>query len=295
MARVVAIILFLIGCSMCSFFKNQVEIIMQNIRLKLILPNLIMAAGVWCSVANAAPGIKVLVTGDSVTRMTGTPCGTTTYLQCNQAGKIPHEYSYGSMLAGASNYEYTMVYNSGRGGDTCQTSIPWTSGAFTGLSRGLKDRISTTVTNQATAFGATVVSVLIGINDELGVEGWKSLSRTATINCLKDVWTQIRSAGFAVRALTYPKISPYKNAWGTLNSTTAYSAAQQLIGLNADIRRAVIDFNNAAGGVNPVVLVDAETAWTNSTTDLNAYIQSDGTHPNAAGANRIAHVWYYGY
>jgi lysophospholipase L1-like esterase len=236
-----------------------------------------------------AAGTKVLVTGDSITRQTGGTCGTDTYLVCNEKGNVPHEYSYSALLPGVSNFDYVVVYNSGRGGDTCQTSVAWTTGAFTGLPRGLRDRVSSTVVLQAAASGATVVSVLIGINDEFGIDGWHSVSRAATISCIKDVWAAIRSAGYQVRAMTYPPINSNSNLWGST------AAADKVIDLNASIRQAVIDFNSTLGGVNPVVLADTEKAWTATPSNFATYLSSDGVHPTPAGAHRIASVWYFGH
>lgn len=242
-------------------------------------------ARVLCSAALALPLVaqaltaNVLVTGDSITRRTGLCGPTDTYASCNAAGKIAHEQSYASLIPPASSYDYQVVYSSGRGGDTCTTQAKYSDGPFVGLDRGLLARLQSTVVQPATSQGASLVSVLIGINDV----NVYNVPEASVIDCIKAVWTQLRSAGFKVRAMTYPQIS----AQNTVFANPAISQTRAL-SLNRAIRAAVAQFNGSVAGVNPVKLVDAELAY--GAAEVSS-LSVDGVHPNAQGAHRIARQW----
>ena len=251
---------------------------MKPIVIRASILGMLMALALASSPASAEIG-RVLVTGDSITRRTGLCGATDTYASCNQAGAIPHEQSYASMIPPASSYDYLIKYSSGRGGDTCTTQAKFESGPFVGLDRGLLLRLQSTVISPAILQSANIVSVLIGIND---VNAY-GVPESVVIQCIKSVWMQLRSSGFVIRAMTYPPIS----ATNTVFVDPAGSKTRTE-SLNRAIRAAVVEFGvDVAPGV--VKLVDGEQAYLS--TALSQYADSDGVHPNAKGAAKLAKVW----
>lgn len=257
----------------------------MNSKLALLARGLSAATLLVLSVAAHAELGRVLATGDSITRRTGLCNSTDTYASCNAAGRIPHEDSYAALLPAYSSFDYLVKYNSGRGGDTCTNGFRYANGPFVGLQRGLLARLSSTVISPANTFGADTISVLIGIND-VNVMGRADLgeivSVSTTVQCIQSVWAQLLSSGFKVRAMTYPLISATNSVFP--DPADSKTRASQL---NAAIRSAYAAYK-AQSPTSKLTLVDGELAYTEAEIAL---MTSDGVHPNAKGAARLARLW----
>ncbi|MDD5275979.1 MAG: SGNH/GDSL hydrolase family protein [Methylovulum sp.] len=243
----------------------------------LVLTALMVAA--FSPVAAFALIANVVVAGDSITNRTGLCGATDTHATCNLAGKIPYEHSYASMVSPMSNYDYLVIANAGRGGDTCTTQTKYPNGPFAGSDRGLLTRLQSTVIVQALEHNAKLVSVLIGIND-VNIYG---VPERDVVGCIQSVWAQLRAAGLEVWAMTYPPIS----AASTVFANPAQAQIRAL-SLNQAIRAAVIQYNAHISSGASVKLVDGYLAYPADAVDIYTV---DGAHPNAQGARRIAQQW----
>lgn len=231
------------------------------IKLLLLLP----------VVATAQTLPSVHAVGDSYTRQT--PC-IYDYRTCDALGLIHHERSYSSLLNGATRYQVVNVDNAGRGGDTCTTQAPYTTGPWTGQARGVLAQVDTRINNRAANF----VSILLGINDA-NVYGVDEL----TIQwCLESLYVLVTNK--KIVALTYPPISSTTAVWSIGGS----AAEANRLWVNRAIRNAVAS-HNANYPTLFVRLVDLETAW--ASTDSATHTM-DGAHPSPVGAVTMARKWF---
>jgi len=109
----------------------------------------------------------------------------------------------------------TIVLNSGRGGDTCTTQAPYTSGPHIGQPRGLLTRLQPVIDARP-----DVAIVLIGIND-VSLYG---VTPAAVAQCVAEVRQRLMQAGIAVLVLGYPPMTGTKVFGAPADSTALNSA-----------------------------------------------------------------------
>lgn len=216
-------------------------------------------------------------TGDSITRRTGGCTAAEGYAGCDQREGIPHDQSYATYVWISSRFQLMPVYNSGRGGDTCEDTGPWsTDGIYTG-NRGLINRMGTTVLNR----GGDTVAILIGGNDVL----LYNRPVLNTVYCMANLWWQAKAAGKKVIVVTYPPISTTRTIFPAYLNNPA-GAAAKLAELNVYIRWLV---NEYGGPANQLYLADLGNAYGGQSPDLYTV---DGVHPTAAGAKLMARTFF---
>lgn len=238
--------------------------------MKKILLMIVLLLTMVSTSVGAQQKTLVLATGDSYTRQT--PCSSTSYGYCDSTFQILHDRSYATYLNSATLYQVATGDNSGRGGDTCTTQEPLSTGPWTGQARGLLAQVNDRINLRSEG----VVSILIGIND---VNSY-SVSDLQLANCLFSLYQSI--SGKKIIALTYPPISNTPGLWSSLSSGVA---EQNRIMVN-DVIRSMVSYYNSQHSAK-IRLVDLAAIWS----DPDVYTV-DGAHPNAMGAILMAKKWW---